>query len=917
MCIAPAVQAQVSMHLREDTLHAAAGHTVSMQAVFYNHGTDTATYRLKLHETVFQPINAIPVRLVIPPGDSALIPVSLYIPRKAIAGKEYMIALHALPQDERTRVVLPDTAFISIAPVRQVYLQMMEPEVYVKAGQRNAEFSLQCNNVGNAGQLVQINISDPQQQLSTQTLAGFYIPGFTDTTLQITLPLPPALQQNPDSRLKITGQYADSTVFSTLLVRLYSVNSRKDYGMYDAPAGAGGPGHIIGVYSRFTGSQYHYMEGVAEGNFHFTPDRQLHYQADALYYTNTGSLFFLNTYLHYTAPFWGLQVGNLYRSYEIMLNGRGAALELTPANGQRLEAGYVNSRYNLAGTFKNEFYFRPYNAFYLNTSNRISGSITAGSQFIAMLDPQEQVNRYLGGGGISWKPAGPQQLEARAYISQSGTGTYVQDGITRRGAAGALSYNYSGNRWQLQSANYLSTKAYAGLQKGAVNLDEKLVFTPHSGLYYWLRYNQYAYTPERISPVYSAFGGAYKLRTAEAAVGWSAGELWQFMLRPYYYREQNRYDTAFGLQPAGISAGRLNADARYHTRNMHLFSLNLDGGIAQGSIAAYNRYFSFKLNAGYQYKHVSFNVLFQEGPYYSGELSIYAYTGNRYRLLMLSPAYTGYLFHKKLQLQAADYVIYDGSFRRWTNNLNLQAVYPLRGGITLEAGFTQIRYGFNQQLQSLDLGIRKTFAGKAAAGNNNALDLFFFLDNNGNYRLDEGEQPARNVLVRINKEILATDENGKIVYKHLPAGIVTIGIVHAGGYFTSDRSATVNGRTHLEIPLHRMNAIHGQVTLQRNSISYNTDENVANITIVAKDAAGKSFSARTNEQGAFTMYVPANTYAVTLDVGTLPQKYECADPVRRVVLTSRQPVDVKFRVQVQDRPVKIKKFYSLNKTGDE
>jgi hypothetical protein len=163
-------------------------------------------------------------------------------------------------------------------------------------------------------------------------------------------------------------------------------------------------------------------------------------------------------------------------------------------------------------------------------------------------------------------------------------------------------------------------------------------------------------------------------------------------------------------------------------------------------------------------------------------------------------------------------------------------------------------------------------------------------------------------MVRINQEVFITGSDGKVVFKDMPDGRARISILPSGGYFASDSLIWVNGKTHLQIPLHRMGVIQGHVMLDKEAMSYNTDESVAAIGITAKDPTGKRFIAHTNENGTFTLYVPSNTYTIAIDAGSLPERYQYIETPKEIILTNNNPVDVGLHVKVQKRPVKVTRF---------
>ncbi|WP_212002535.1 hypothetical protein [Chitinophaga sp. HK235] len=897
------------MRIQQRYTQISSGSTLTISAVISNHTAKSISYRPILYCTPFQQITTQQPEIVVAAGDSALLTATMYIPRSTSADKNYLITWKAISTDH----ILTDSTTISLTPVNRISLQVLEPDIYLLSGKNEADVSLKCSNTGNISQKVTIAVTDPLQSQKELTLSTLTVNGFSDTIVHFRIRIPHALMANTRNQLRITGQNANNDIIATLPVTVYNVSNQRNYAADLSPEGnATGPGHTVAIYSRMTGSDYHYLEALAGGQADLTENKKLRYQADARYFTHAKTWMLTNTFINYQNPACDLTAGSIFRSYEMMLSGRGAAAILTPDTLFKFEAGYVNGNYNLIGSFtgsNNEFY-TPYNAYFLHTSFHLSDAVNGNAQFIFQQNPEERKDDVLGGGSVGWQsPNGKHQMEGGAYTSYSTTQEYEHDSKNARGFAGAFNYTYIGKRWQGISINYYSTPFYAGVRKGVLNLDQKIIFTPSGGQPWYIRYSQFGATPQYISPVYKGYYDNYFLRTLELGTTKVLNEHWQLGLKPYYYEEHTEYSNGFGMISPSLQSVRLSGDLRYQGQNGQLFWITADMGVNKGNTAVYTNFFAFRIYSGLTYKHFLLNAFIQHGPYLAGEMNQYVLPGKKYQLISISPGYSGHLFHNRLSFQVFDYITYQSSFNRLYNNLSVNTIYRVSPRLTLEAGYNRIYGGFGEQINGIDIGVRKQFGGNKVPLNTiGTLDIFLFEDDNSNYSLDPGEHPARNVMVRINQEVFVTGNEGRITFKNLPNGPVKISILSAGGYFTSDRVISVNGKTHIQIPLHKIGVIQGHVMLQKESLSYSTDESVAAIAVTAKDPTGKIFMARTNENGIFTLYAPSNTYTITVDAGSLPEKYQYVEPPQQITLTTSTPVKVGLHIQVQKRPVKVKRF---------
>jgi hypothetical protein len=893
-----------SIQVREKYAGISSGTTLTLVAIVKNPTTSSLTFKPTLSYAPFQLVTNLPAEMTIPAGDSGVVTATVYVPRSVAADKNYSL-IWRLPNGNT------DSISVSVKPVSRVSIQLVEPSVYLRNGKNEADVDVRCSNTGNTAQLITLTVADPQQgSQKEQQLASVLINSFTDSILHFRIRIPGALMANTKNELRITGKL-NGNIIATLPVMVYNVASRRSYGsdvMVDNSFY--GPGHTFGLYSRMMGTDYHYLNALAGGQVDFSEDNKLVYQADARYYTSTKTAMLTNTYVNYNTRQWDFSAGSIFRSFEMMLSGRGAAVGFKPNDGQMIEVGYVNGDYNMLGSFGDSFY-HPTDAFFLHSSFKLSDFATAGAQFIYQRDPLSRKDDALGGGSVNWHTEeNKHTIDAGAYTSYTTTGPYEKDGKNGRGYAGTLNYVYSSKRWQGLSMNYYSTPLYAGIQKGVLNLDEKVMYSPGPGRNFFARYNQYRAKPEYISPIFNGYYIHYFLRTMEVGMTKTLSDRWQMGLKPYYYEEETEYNFGTGQLSPTLRAARISGDIRYQGKNGQSFWMNIDAGAGSGNIDLYKNFFAFRVFAGVNYGHFLLNAFIQNGPYVAGEMTQYSLRGKKYQLVSVSPGYTGRLLHNRLFFQVFDYIVYQSGIDRVSNNVSANLVYQVKPKLAIEAGYNRLQNGFGQQLNGFDIGIKKHIGGNKIvnARGIGTLNLFLFEDANGNYRMDAGEQPARGVMVRINQEVFITGPDGKVSFRDMPNGRARVSILPSGGYYASDSLIWVNGKTDRQIPLHRMGVIQGRVVLDKELMSYNTDESVAAIGVTARDPAGKRFVAHTNEFGNFVLYVPSNTYMIAVDAGSLPEKYQYVEAPRQVVLTNDKPVDVGLHVQVQKRPVKVTRF---------
>ena len=105
-----------------------------------------------------------------------------------------------------------------------------------------------------------------------------------------------------------------------------------------------------------------------------------------------------------------------------------------------------------------------------------------------------------------------------------------------------------------------------------------------------------------------------------------------------------------------------------------------------------------------------------------------------------------------------------------------------------------------------------------------------------------------------------------------------------------------------------MAVLKGSILLQKQEFSYETDENINNIRIIATDSKGKNYAAITDDRGEFVLYLPVNEYTIHVNPSSLPAQYELIDAVKTVKVNNGFNTPVVFKVLVKKRQIIIKKF---------
>ena len=106
-----------------------------------------------------------------------------------------------------------------------------------------------------------------------------------------------------------------------------------------------------------------------------------------------------------------------------------------------------------------------------------------------------------------------------------------------------------------------------------------------------------------------------------------------------------------------------------------------------------------------------------------------------------------------------------------------------------------------------------------------------------------------------------TNSKGEINYNNIPGGVYNVKMVpltEMGEWFDGkEQEVLVNGKQTIYLSLSRGVKLTGGIFIARDKYSGESGKvDFSRIRITAVDSAGKSFSALTNQEGSFSMYLP-------------------------------------------------------------
>ncbi|MGQ9846722.1 MAG: hypothetical protein ACUVQP_04365 [Bacteroidales bacterium] len=176
----------------------------------------------------------------------------------------------------------------------------------------------------------------------------------------------------------------------------------------------------------------------------------------------------------------------------------------------------------------------------------------------------------------------------------------------------------------------------------------------------------------------------------------------------------------------------------------------------------------------------------------------------------------------------------------------------------------------------LGMGVRKEFGIPIPFVKPTHVSIEFsaFYDVNGNGKRENNEPSIENVVVRLNGWEVITNEKGICSLKNIPLGVypfTAFSITDLKGWFPNIQDSLVLNKntSKVDIPFVRGVKITGRVFLQRDPNSPTADFKLDLSRIKITASNHKTYTALTDKNGYYELYLPAGKYILSMDESIL------------------------------------------------
>ena len=222
------------------------------------------------------------------------------------------------------------------------------------------------------------------------------------------------------------------------------------------------------------------------------------------------------------------------------------------------------------------------------------------------------------------------------------------------------------------------------------------------------------------------------------------------------------------------------------------------------------------------------------------------------------------------------------------------------------------------QFSILEVGITQKLSLPKAGAVNSDLEVIIYKDMNQNGIFDQGDIREEGHLLYINDAAFISDTDGSVKYKKLPLGNYRISISNVGGWYAPDQFIKLEKKKHrIEIPLQRTGTLKANLIYSFNEFSYEINQNLRGITIVATDENNMRYLSKTNMEGQVVLYLPLGKYSISVDESNLPPEVEIEKNIPKIALDAENVQNVTIKLIVKPRKIETKKFVSPNKSPNK
>lgn len=847
------------------------------------------------------------------PGDSSFFSFRLVIGKDLSAGAK---AFRYILLNEKSSAVLVKEMNYNVEVRENINIVVDEAPLMLINPEDSVRINVTVNNLGNLAEDVTLVFNVPEIRGISQ---------FTEVKLRVE-PMTRKLQTFSfivSSNLLLKAQFPvhitamkgrDKKLFGTknIVVQNVSTNSKfmEINAIQDLISNRVNSDNSISL----SYSQYNKLSSMMQlqgGRMFNLPAGYIHLKGNIYKYSSADAPVATGTSLMYKLNDSEFTFGNLSEHMELPMYGRGANMKLSIGDkGSSLTVGAIDQNYNL---FSERSWFSDYYSIYAKGEiGKNSYNKGAEISYLYQRNLYERANFHVS--SLKWKT----DIGKNWNIDISAHGAMAEyDIIDDEKFTGAAEVRYRGSisdRLMLNGSGYYSDPYFPGSRKGTVNFSQGFSFSiiDDINLSGSIGYNKTE--PESYTHNYS-----YNSEYSNANMFLSLPKL-KNLSSSIYYRLQGESSSTYSQNyanenlslPSSMKSNRLGWQWRWQgARTKHSLYGTIEGGFFKDPLSK-NLLNQSKSTLNYSYDWVSMDVTYQKGAYY-----LYEY------LMSVRQDVDFYRFTTSLTVNkeiSKKFMLSSGinftrdNYQGDVPSVNLSMNWLPKENVSFFMNSYWYRYEFVNKVNTynVQVGMRYTFRNiQHDSGKKSKVIAQVYYDNNANNRFDEGDEPAEDYLISLNRKVFIADKEGRIRYSNVPFGDVIVKPFNDRSWSFDEKEIKIESyRTKINIPLKQSGTLQGSVKYLAGEFSMNTKHRYEGLrfTIANNDNSIKRTVVSDNNGNLMT-FLPNGLYTIQIIKNTLPEHTECVNPEQIFQIEAGKITKLDdFEIVVKERKVNIKRF---------
>ncbi len=906
------------LYLENKLIEADNGDLISIDIKISNNKSTQLKGFLKIH--VAQPLDLISkneIYILQSPGESEFHSIKVQVSRNTPANEKMNFNIELT--DSLGNSIEKMDGQIKVNETKHVDFFILENNLQIRNSGEVLDIPIRLHNTGNTTQKVTVNAKFPRlrsNDVDEYISVNLSLSPFLDTTFDIKKIVSNTMLAFGDIEITLNCIYDNGDIAGISAASIQSLLSKRKFrnplnntNLYLD----NNISHTLEISGQFLFSPYETYLVRASSDILFDGSKsKLSYSVDGQFWKNSAQQsFFRNTYLSYENNNKGITVGNITRSFDLNLIGRGVSAFIADSSKlNSVEVGWIDESYNLFQ--KNNISGYDNGKAWWANINIDKGIKGIKSTFIHQANSFFNERHMLFSNQLWYKVA--DNMTFTGFLNGAYTETFTSD-ISRYSAAGGLNFEGKFNKLLFTSENYTSSPYYPGIKRGSNIFSQRFIYTgKRSNVSFEYTFNSFG--PKFINNP-GFVGSEFISQKVEMGISGNFSNHFGYTFSPIYYTENNKLPNGGNLfLEADIISLGANFRLNYfnYQKKQYLY-FNAESGFYQTPLTkGTTNLFHFKSNSTLQFGMFSLNLFSQIGEFYASEVLGKSFQNvEQINLFNITPQIQTNLFNNKVHIEGGvTYITSNVS----PNGLQLTGRGEYNFNLRDKFYISYQKYQYNAVLVNIAdfrMGIIKQIPDLHIQSGRKTMNLFFYKDLNGNKKFDASDSVAQDFIVFVNKDLLITNSKGRAFFKHLPRGNYTISAPPSKGWYAPEQIIHLSENQNISVALNRNAVLRGKINYEKEQfVTYEVNKKLDGVLVSATNSLGVVYKTKTRESGNFVFFIPPGEYTIEINNSNLPEKIVCANCNQSINVELNSIPVLEFNFAIKERIYKVQKFTSPN-----